>query len=89
MNLFFLFVVLSYLLYSFLKTRKTEDVIINKKNKEIKKDDYYEKAIIAVIASLMNDKKYSIKRIILKPVINERSSLWKITGRGENHQKKG
>jgi len=89
MNLLFLFVVLSYLLYSFLKTRKTEDVIINKKNKEIKKDDYYEKAIIAVIASLMNDKKYRIKRIILKPVINERSSLWKITGRGENHQKKG
>ena len=86
MNFFFLFVILSYLFYSFLKCRKKEEdnpVVIKKGEAEY----YYEKVIVAVIATLMENKKYHIKRIMIKPDINERRSLWKIKGRGENHLK--
>ena len=86
LNVFLLIVIFIYLIYSFLnrseKTEKKEDIKNIKKNKENEKiDEYYVSAIIAMI---MGEKKYRIKRIFIKGKEDKKNSFWKITGRNEN-----
>ena len=84
MNIFFLIVIFTYILYSFLKSRKKpekkEDQIFIKKSKKNEKIEYY---ITAVIASIMDGKEYRIKKVFIKGK-EDKKSFWKISGRQEN-----
>jgi uncharacterized membrane protein len=86
-----------YLLYSYFKFKKDikkNELEKNKegeKNKEDGKKEIYEKHIIvAVIASIMDGKKYKIRNIFLEKEKNKENqkSAWKIAGRDYNMQRR-
>ena len=85
-SVFILIIIVFFLFYSFFKTRKKQKVIITQKKSVLKNNDKdYEKHVItAVLASLMNENKYIIKRIYQIGSVNEKKSSWKISGRQES-----
>jgi hypothetical protein len=90
----FLFIIL-FLFYSYFSFKKNEikkqkierqDI---KKGVEIKENEKYEDHIIAaVIASLMDGKKYKIRNIFKEKEKKEEKSAWKIAGRNYNMQRR-
>ena len=85
LNIFFLIIIFIYLLYSFLKSRKKEKIeekqLKLNKCKQNKNLYYY---VSAVIASVMEGKKYRIKKVFIKGREDKKNSFWKISGRHEN-----
>ena len=82
---FILIIIVIFLFYSFFKTRKkTKKAVLSKENVLKNTDKNYENHVVAaVIAVLMDDKKYMIKRIYQTEPVDEKKSLWKISGRQE------
>lgn len=90
----FLFIVL-FLFYSYFSLKKQEKnknkPLKIKEGEEKKENDIYEKHIIsAVIASLMDGKKYKIRTIFKEKEKNTagEKSAWKIAGRNYNMQRR-
>ena len=74
MSLIFFIIIVIYLLYGFIKTRfkKTEN-----------KNETEKVAIAAVIAAIMGDNSYVIKRVYAVATVDERNSSWRYAGRNE------
>jgi Na+-transporting methylmalonyl-CoA/oxaloacetate decarboxylase gamma subunit len=90
MSFIFFVIIVVYLLYSFIKTRfEKEDVKIpateEKKafSPEEKNSDEERAAIAAVIAALMGDASYVIKRVYAVATVDEKKSTWRYAGRNE------
>jgi len=88
---FLLLFIILFLIYSFIKAKKTDKK--NIKDDLIKKEivcdnENYENHILsAIIATVMDGKKYKIRNIFLeKKEINK--SEWKIAGRNYNMQRR-
>ena len=91
LNFILVIIIFAYLVYCFLKTRKKPDISPDAPQKEVVSEsgtDYEKYAVAAVIASLMDDKKYIIKSIFAVSDINEKKSAWKVSGRQENMNKR-
>lgn len=91
-NYFLLIVIVAYLVYSLIKTRKKSEtpekknVVLPKETAAIAKDttDYEKHVLAAVISALMQDKRYVVKRIFAVGTVDEKKSAWKVSGRQEN-----
>ena len=81
-NIFFLIIIAAYLIYSFIKSRKKEEKEMTIGEEE--KTDYYKYVIAASISSVMEDRKYRIKKIFLIGEKDVKDSLWKNSGRQES-----
>ncbi|MBM4310395.1 MAG: hypothetical protein FJ119_05555 [Deltaproteobacteria bacterium] len=90
----FLFFIILFLVFSFIKKRVYED----KKNKEAvklfvppvdgEKNNQHITVVFAVIAAAMENRPHIIKRVFLKGNVDEKISSWKIAGRSEGMMKK-
>jgi len=89
MNIFFLIIIILYLVFSFIKTKKTK-IIKSEKFKDIKKDNenYDNFVITAVLATMMGEKPFIVKRVFLIGTVDEKKSFWKISGRNSSMMKK-
>lgn len=86
--LFFIFI---YLLNAYIKSKRkksNQKILIqeNKKSEDVSKETaFYEQAVIAaVIATVMGDIAYSIRKVRYIPSVNEKESMWKVSGRNES-----
>ncbi len=86
--------IILFLIYSYIKFKRTLSV---KEKKSEKKENYenyekkenYEKHIItAIIATVMGDKKYKIRNIFLEKEEKNKKSAWKTAGRNYNMQRR-
>ena len=83
-NIILIIIIASYLFYSFIKIKKIkpkkeeEKIPIRKEEKK----NYNRYIIAAVVAAVMKEKEYKIKRIVFKGK-EEKKSSWKISGRQE------
>ncbi len=89
MTIIFLFIFLFYLFYSYIKSRPKKEreqkkEIKERKDQNKKEEKEYEKYIIAaVIAAIMKETPYRIKKVFLSAK-EEEKSMWKISGRQES-----
>lgn len=93
LSLIFFIIIVIYLLYVFIKTRfkKTENkngekVFLGEKQvsfKTAEKNETEKAAIAAVIAAIMGDASYVIKRVYAVAMVDERNSSWRYAGRNE------
>ena len=92
-TLFLFLIIVMYLAYSFIKSRKkyTEkqaEQIEQRKdsaNKESDNEyDYYKKAVAAAVAAVMSGKTYRINTIFEAQVDEKKPSAWKVAGRQES-----
>ncbi len=94
MNLFFIVVIVAYLLYSYINSRKkaqkaepgvsqikAENIIPNKEGESM---DLEKHAVAAAIAAVMDGKQYYVKKIIVTGKPDEKNSKWKVAGRQES-----
>ena len=88
LSIFFLIIITLYFIYSFIKSISRKGI---KKISETKKPEDKEEAtnrfryiIVAVIAVMMEDRRYRIKSVLSTGEKEQRYSLWKIFGRQEN-----
>ena len=87
-------VIIIYFLFAYVKSKsKTKEVLFQqaapKEQREEKQNDlsqysYKRAALAAVIAAVMGDVSYRIKRVYSIPSVDEKKSNWKITGRNES-----
>ena len=88
---FLLLFIILFLIYSYIKAKKTDKKIVNTFliEKDTKKEDEkYEKHILsAIIATVMDGKKYKIRNIFLEKNKSD-TSAWKISGRHYNMQRR-
>lgn len=90
-NTILLIIVVFYLVYSFIKTRKKEKIPVaapDKINRQPDITDYEKHVIAAVIAALMQDKKHIVKSIFAVGRVDEKISAWKVSGRQESMNKR-
>jgi uncharacterized membrane protein len=93
LSLIFFIIIVIYLLYGFIKTRfkKTENkneksVLLGEKQvsfQTAEKNETEKAAIAAVIAAIMGDASYVIKRVYEVATVDERNSSWRYAGRNE------
>lgn len=95
-SIFLLGIILVYLVIIYIqsKNKKSDQKILIEEHKEkfeeIKtevseeKALYEQAAIVAVIAAVIGDTPYSIRRICYIPSFDEKRSNWKISGRNES-----
>jgi len=89
MSLIFFIIIVIYLLYGFIKTRfeKKEKVSFKEAKTSIlvneEKIEKEKAAIAAVIATIMGDTFYVIKRVYSIPKFDEKISPWRYAGRNE------
>lgn len=92
-----LFIILIYLVSIYIRSKNKkshQNISLQEKretHEETKEKDvvegttvYEQAAIAAVIAAVMGDVAYSIKRVCYIPSFDERRSNWKISGRNES-----
>jgi cbb3-type cytochrome oxidase subunit 3 len=95
MSAIFLIIIILYLLYAFIQSRQGKEkkendsaqdgIFALKTAAEQNVENGYEKAAVAaVIAAIMGDAAYSIKRIYVTATVDEKKSSWKISGRNES-----
>jgi hypothetical protein len=90
LTLYFFIFIVGFLLYSFIKSKKeTKKQIevegkINKKNSEEKKENF---VLAAVIATIMDGKKYKIRNIFLEEK-QKNYSTWKTSGKNYTMQRR-
>ncbi len=93
MSFIFFVIIVAYLLYAFFKSRtekvekKAEEKEIIEKNylfpsQEINKDAE-KAAIAAVLAVIMGDTSYVLKRVYAVAMVDESNSSWRYAGRNE------
>jgi len=90
-NIIFLVVILIYILYTFINSKQKKEQRAIKKPIDQKKRggeaDKYFYIISAVIATLMQEREHTIKRIYLTAK-EEKTSPWRTTGRQEQMVKR-
>ena len=95
MSIFFFIIIIIYLTYAFIQSRKSRE----KKDTAVQQDTvpspqpFFEgkginedevAAVAAVIAAIMGDAAYRIKRVYVTATVDEKKSSWKISGRNES-----
>jgi hypothetical protein len=85
-----IFIIL-FLLYSYIKTKKpkkdiVEKVLIKKEEKE-ENENYEQHVLSAIIAAVMDGKKYKIRNVFLEKK-EKNVSTWKTAGRNYNMQRR-
>lgn len=87
LNFILLIIIFVFLLYSFIKTRKEEKQRLAaqpiKPVLEKPVADYEKIVVAAVIAAVMDKKKYVVKSVYLGGQVDEKKSSWKLSGRLE------
>lgn len=90
MSFIFFIIITVYLLYSFFKSRsqkadvKIKDIEVKKAfSQEEKNIEIENAAIAAVIAAVMGDTAYVLKRAYAVAKVDERKSSWRYAGRNE------
>ena len=85
LNFILLIIVFVYLLYSFIKTKQERKTVVKPKEPVLEKSatDLEKLVVTAVIAAIMDKKKYVVKRVYPEGLIDEKKSLWKFSGRLE------
>ena len=86
LSVFFLIIIVTYFIYSFIKSRPKEEL---KKMQSIdilekKEENKYRPFVVAAITIIMQDRKHKIKKVLLTREIDERNSSWRMFGRQEN-----
>ena len=88
---FLLLFIILFLIYSYIKAKKTDKKIVNTfliEKYTKKEDEKYEKHILsAIIATVMDGKKYKIRNIFLEKKETHKSE-WKLAGRNYNMQRR-
>lgn len=97
-TVFLFIIIVVYLAYSFIKSKKRSSAGPVEKEKEEKrsidktrtdnKNDEYEKAVTAAIAAVMSGRAYRIKNIFLAHEDENDTSKWKVAGRQESMMKR-
>jgi len=88
-------VIVVYLLYAFFQNKRGQTTADQTKqapaagespaeNKGTPAPEQEYAAIAAVLAAVMGDSTYTIRRVYPVPVMDEKKSSWKITGRNES-----
>ena len=90
MSFIFFVIIVVYLLYAFFKARseKVEEKTQAQEEKRVsspeeKNSDVERAAIAAVIAAIMGDATYVIKRVYAVATVDEKKSTWRYAGRNE------
>jgi Na+-transporting methylmalonyl-CoA/oxaloacetate decarboxylase gamma subunit len=88
MTVLFLIIIVIYLLYAFLKSKKENKIREPEKTEktpsECREDKGVEKAVIAaVIAAVMGEAAFVIKRVYAVATVDEKKSNWRNAGRNE------
>jgi hypothetical protein len=87
-TVFLLIFIFLFLLYSYIKTKKEKkDVFYSGLIKKEEEENYERHIISAIIASVMDGKKYKIRNIFLEKK-EKNYSTWKIAGRNHNMQRR-
>ena len=98
MSLVFFIIIIVYLLYTFLKNRAREKEAVGEKKgiaerrnffvEEKEKKEIVQAALAAVLAAVMGDTSFVIKRVYAIAAVDERQSSWRYAGRQEMMTKK-
>jgi uncharacterized membrane protein len=98
MSAIFFVIIVAYLLYAFFKSRseriEKKDIKIKETEKNTgpstqeKNKDTEKAAIAALIAAVMGETAYVIKRVYAVATVDERSSSWRYAGRNEQMTRK-
>jgi len=95
MSIVFLIIIIVYLGYSFIQSRREKEKGKNFTEKENtfstapsleegEANNYEAAAVTAVIAAIMGDAAYRIKRVYVTANVDEKKSSWKLSGRNES-----
>lgn len=98
MTFIFFMIIVAYLLFAFIRSRFSKDEkmknggstqVINQPGKKEDCSEMHRAAIAAVIAAVMGNAPYAVKRVYAVATIDESRSNWRTAGRTETMTRKG